>query len=37
MALQSFSHLGICVADLDRSTRFYVDVLGFELDFIAVA
>jgi lactoylglutathione lyase len=29
MALQSFSHLGICVADLDRSTRFYVDVLGF--------
>jgi len=29
MALQSFSHLGICVSDLDRSTRFYVDVLGF--------
>jgi lactoylglutathione lyase len=29
MALQSFSHLGLCVADLDRSTRFYVDVLGF--------
>jgi lactoylglutathione lyase len=29
MALQSFSHLGICVADLERSTRFYVDVLGF--------
>jgi lactoylglutathione lyase len=29
MALQSFSHLGICVADLDRSTRFYVEVLGF--------
>jgi glyoxylase I family protein len=29
MALQTFSHLGICVADLDRSTRFYVEVLGF--------
>jgi lactoylglutathione lyase len=40
MALQSFSHLGICVADLDRSTRFYVDVLGFRelvsLDFDSV-
>jgi lactoylglutathione lyase len=29
MALQGFSHIGICVSDLDRSTRFYVDVLGF--------
>lgn len=29
MALQSFSHVGICVADLDRSTRFYTEVLGF--------
>ena len=29
MALQTFSHIGICVRDLDRSTRFYVDVLGF--------
>jgi lactoylglutathione lyase len=29
MALQTFSHVGICVRDLDRSTRFYVDVLGF--------
>jgi lactoylglutathione lyase len=40
MALQSFSHLGICVADLERSTRFYVDVLGFRevvsLDFDSV-
>src|SRR5215218_881270 len=40
MALQSFSHLGICVADLDRSTRFYIDVLGFRelvsLDFDSV-
>jgi len=29
LALRTFSHLGICVADLERSTRFYVDVLGF--------
>ena len=25
-----FSHLGICVSDLERSTRFYRDALGFE-------
>ncbi len=25
----SFSHLGICVSDLDRSMRFYCDGLGF--------
>jgi catechol 2,3-dioxygenase-like lactoylglutathione lyase family enzyme len=25
-----FNHLGHCVADLDRSRRFYVEVLGFE-------
>jgi glyoxylase I family protein len=29
MAIQGFSHVGVCVSDLDRSTRFYVDVLGF--------
>lgn len=29
MALQGFSHLGIAVSDLDRSVRFYCDVLGF--------
>jgi lactoylglutathione lyase len=29
MALETFSHLGVCVSDLDRSTRFYCDVLGF--------
>lgn len=29
MALQSFSHVGICVSDLDRSTAFYEQVLGF--------
>ncbi|CAN5788436.1 VOC family protein [soil metagenome] len=29
MALQGFSHIGICVSDLDRSSQFYVDVLGF--------
>jgi lactoylglutathione lyase len=29
VALQSFSHVGICVTDLERSTRFYTNVLGF--------
>jgi glyoxylase I family protein len=29
MALQSFSHVGVCVSDLEVSTRFYVEVLGF--------
>ena len=29
MALQGFSHVGVCCSDLERSTRFYVDVLGF--------
>jgi catechol 2,3-dioxygenase-like lactoylglutathione lyase family enzyme len=27
----AFSHLGICVSDLERSLRFYCDGLGFEL------
>jgi lactoylglutathione lyase len=26
----TFSHLGICVSDLDRSLRFYCEGLGFE-------
>ena len=26
----SVSHIGICVSDLERSTRFYCDGLGFE-------
>lgn len=30
MALQSFSHLGVCCTDLETSTAFYRDVLGFE-------
>lgn len=30
MALLGFSHLGICVSDLERSTRFYEDVFGFK-------
>jgi glyoxylase I family protein len=29
MGLQGFSHVGVCCTDLDRSTRFYCDVLGF--------
>jgi catechol 2,3-dioxygenase-like lactoylglutathione lyase family enzyme len=27
---KSFSHLGVCVSDLDRSLRFYTEALGFE-------
>ena len=29
MPMQQFTHVGICVADLDRSLRFYVEALGF--------
>jgi catechol 2,3-dioxygenase-like lactoylglutathione lyase family enzyme len=29
MPVDRFSHLGLCVADLERSLRFYRDVLGF--------
>lgn len=29
VALQSFSHVGVCCRDLDASTAFYRDVLGF--------
>lgn len=29
MAIHRFSHVGICVADLDRSLAFYRDALGF--------
>lgn len=29
MGLQGFSHVGLCCTDLDRSTRFYCDALGF--------
>jgi lactoylglutathione lyase len=30
VALLSFSHVGVCVSDLERSTRFYGEVLGFK-------
>jgi len=29
MAVQSWSHVGVCCSDLERSTRFYEQVLGF--------
>jgi catechol 2,3-dioxygenase-like lactoylglutathione lyase family enzyme len=29
MSIERFSHVGICVADLDRSLAFYRDALGF--------
>ena len=38
MAIQGFSHVGVCVRDLDTSTRFYEDVFGFRqlysMDFV---
>ncbi|MET7517753.1 VOC family protein [Streptomyces sp. NPDC005373] len=30
MSIRSFSHIGICVSDLARSTRFYQEVFGFQ-------
>ncbi|MEU6658832.1 VOC family protein [Streptomyces sp. NPDC046821] len=30
MSIRYFSHVGICVSDLDRSTRFYQEVFGFQ-------
>jgi len=29
MTIQSFSHIGICVSDLERARAFYVNQLGF--------
>jgi lactoylglutathione lyase len=29
MPLRSWSHVGVCCSDLERSTRFYCDALGF--------
>jgi len=30
MAIRAVTHVGVCVADLERSLRFYVEGLGFE-------
>ena len=30
MPVERYTHVGICVSDLDRSLRFYRDALGFE-------
>ncbi len=30
--IQRCTHVGICVSDLERSVRFYRDLLGFELE-----
>jgi lactoylglutathione lyase len=35
VALQSFSHVGVCVSDLEQSTSFYTEVLGFRVLFSA--
>jgi catechol 2,3-dioxygenase-like lactoylglutathione lyase family enzyme len=32
MSVQRVSHLGICVSDLQRSLRFYRDLLGFRVE-----
>ena len=32
MAVRRFTHLGLCVSDLERSLRFYRDVFGFAED-----
>ena len=31
MTIQRLSHIGICVSDLERSTAFYRDALGFQV------
>lgn len=28
----AFLHLGVCVSDIERATRFYTEALGFELE-----
>jgi glyoxylase I family protein len=33
VGLQAFSHVGVCVSDLERSTAFYTGVLGFSVLF----
>jgi catechol 2,3-dioxygenase-like lactoylglutathione lyase family enzyme len=32
MPVRRFTHLGLCVSDLERSLRFYREVFGFEPD-----
>jgi lactoylglutathione lyase len=35
MAILSWSHVGVCCSDLERSTAFYTNVLGFKVLFSA--
>ena len=29
----TFSHIGVCVSNMERSTRFYTEALGFEISY----
>jgi len=33
----TFSHIGVCVSDMERSKRFYTEALGFKIDHVVDA
>lgn len=35
--ITTFSHIGICISDMDRSMRFYTEALGFVFDHAVAA